>query len=800
MVSKSTAFLAFGSERSDLAETLARAAHRISEGSEIDILSWKSLPIGGTVVINRICGEIAQRDLFICDLTTLNQNVLFELGFAIAQRKRTWVLLNDSIKDAARNFKRFQLLSSIGYVSYQNSEQIRSRFEDEQPQNSETTIFGTAVEQVVGSAEQTLRASDRRALLYLTSPIETDAATRLSRVVYHAKLPYWTDDPMESPLQTLSWYAKHIYNAHAVLAHFLSPDYEASMLHNSKLAFLSGLAYGFDKSLLMLAHGPYESAPFDYRNLLQVHDTADQCELIAKPWLESQRDPFLEMLTVDRRRRSQVGPQSDLQRIALGEYVSENEPEDLVEYFVETAEFNEALSSRHAVVVGRKGSGKTANLLMLRDRLSEDKRNHVCVIKPVSYEFYGLLQLLETTRERAEKGFLFESLWKFLIYSELITSVYDKLSERPRYLPPNPDEMEFLRYVEANGVIFLQDFSIRLEKAVQRLSELKPESSAAEQRQKISEQLHDELLSRARSLLGKLLTKNERVIILIDNLDKAWVRGPQLELLGETLYRLFSVSQSITREFDRSDHWREPVNLSVTVFLRSDIFNYIHRFAREPDKITPKRLLWRDPDLLLRVIEERFLRSAPKISSSEELWTSYFPPEVAGTPTRAYIASVVLPKPRDIIFFVKESLALAINRRHARLEEADILDAEARYSQHAFDSLVVEATSQVERVDSLLIEFAGMPAIVSRSDVASALTRALLDPLSADDYITALVNLSFLGLETSQGNFAYFNDDNDTERAKAHALARRTASERVEEQRFRINRPFWRFLEIAPTT
>lgn len=796
IVPEPTAFLAFGSERSDQTEMLTRAAAQIVDASGIDVLPWTELPIGGTVVINRICEQIAQRDLFICDLTSLNHNVLFELGFAIAQKKRTWVLLNDSIKGAAKDFKRFQLLSAIGYISYQNSDHIRERFVHEQPHRAQTTIYESAIEQVVGSAEQTLRASDKRALLYLMSPVETDAASRLSRAVFNAKLPYWTDDPTETPVQTLSWYAKHAFNAHAVLAHFLSPDHEESQVHNGKLAFVSGLAYGLNKSLLMLAHGPYDSVPFDYRELLKVHNTAEQCELIAKPWLKDQRDPFIEMLTVARRRRSQVGPQSDLQRVALGEYVSENEPEDLVEYFVETAEFNEALASRHSVVVGRKGSGKTANLLMLRDRLGEDKRNHVCVIKPVSYEFFGLLQLLEKTRQKAEKGYLFESLWKFLIYSELIASVYDRLHDRPDYLPLDEIEAEFVAYVDSNASVFLQDFSIRLENAVRRLSDVSGDAPGADQRQKISEQLHVDLLSRARALLGKVLTKNARVAVLIDNLDKAWVRGPQLELLGETLYRLFSVTQSITREFDRSDHWREPVNLSVTIFLRSDIFNYIHRSAREPDKISPKRLLWRDPELLLRVIEERFLRTAPKISSPDDLWQSYFPPQVAGQPTRTYVASAVLPKPRDIIFFIKESLALAINRRHARIEEQDILDAEERYSQHAFDGLVVEANSQAERVDDLLIEFAGMQAVVSKSDITSAMQRADLDPSKLNDYLETLVNLSFLGLETAAGTFTFFNDDNDIERAKAYTLARKTASTRGEEQHFEINRPFWRFLEV----
>ena len=69
--------------------------------------------------------------------------------------------------------------------------------------------------------------------------------------------------------------------------------------------------------------------------------------------------------------------------------------------------------------VGRKGSGKTAIFLKLGSKLAENKRNLVCVIKPIAYDLEGVVSLLKKYKERDAKGYAIESLWKFLLYAEI---------------------------------------------------------------------------------------------------------------------------------------------------------------------------------------------------------------------------------------------------------------------------------------------------------------------------------------------------------------------------------------------
>ena len=60
----------------------------------------------GKIVIDVICDHIRQTNFFIADLTEINPNVLFELGYAIAKNKRIWTLIDRSITRAREDFKK----------------------------------------------------------------------------------------------------------------------------------------------------------------------------------------------------------------------------------------------------------------------------------------------------------------------------------------------------------------------------------------------------------------------------------------------------------------------------------------------------------------------------------------------------------------------------------------------------------------------------------------------------------------------------------------------------------------------
>lgn len=62
------------------------AVSSLNSSGLVNLKTWEDCRVGGKVIIQEICSEISQSQLFCADLTHVNPNVMFELGFAIAQK------------------------------------------------------------------------------------------------------------------------------------------------------------------------------------------------------------------------------------------------------------------------------------------------------------------------------------------------------------------------------------------------------------------------------------------------------------------------------------------------------------------------------------------------------------------------------------------------------------------------------------------------------------------------------------------------------------------------------------------
>lgn len=788
-MSEVTCFVAYPSSPSSLVESIEEAINEINQGKVVHVEGWELTSVGGKFIIAAICHSIEQKNVFICDLTNLNHNVLFELGFAISRNKRIWIIINPSIEKSMSDFEKFNLLSTIGYAQYHNSRDIVGAFYKDQPyKDLENTIYKQAIE------SNLIGLKEKAKILYLKSFIETNASIKISRRIENSAIPNIVDDPREIVTQTLSWYAQEVYSAFALVVHMLAMDNTGWRLHNAKNSFVAGLAYGLGKHLLILAPEPYES-PIDYRDILRIHKTALQCEKVLNEWLSDVEQAYKQRSSTSRLFTEQLRARTELQSIKIGDPVAEHEPDSISDYFIQTSSYEEAINSRHTLFIGRKGTGKTANLYKLAQEIGSDARNHVCIIKPIAFELQGILTILRKALPKSEKGYLIESFWKFLIYTELAKSVYEELKFKPSYYQPDKTEQDLIEFVEQNAPIITPEFSIRLESAVTILQDIETNTSALSQRTKISELLHDEMLSKMRILIGNLLEKKTKVAILVDNLDKAWERTEEIEDLSKLLLGLLGVSFRTIKDYQKSDQRRRPVNLYLTIFLRSDIFSRILKYAREKDKIPYSLIIWDDRDLLIRVLEERFMASSDKLDNSEEIWSRLFCPSINGRPIRSYMIEVILPRPRDLIYFAKAALARAINRGHTKVEEEDILSAEKVYSQYALDSLAVENGFQIGNLETLLYEFVGSTPVIGTEEIIYAMKNCGMSEDSLEEVIEVLFEFSFLGVEVEEDRFEFLY--NEQHKPKLKAMARKRAKKNPDGLRkFIINRPFHAYLEI----
>lgn len=781
-------FVAFPSRPRDQCETLAEAVARINAAGEVSLECWTDVVSAGRLIIGNVCDAIEDRPLFVCDLSFLNPNVLFELGFAIARQKRIWILLDSGRAGAVEAYRAMRVLMPVSFANYENSGDIESAFHRERPHaTAQATLFADLVNHAATRA-------GKAKLLYVRSRRQTDAVVRLTARLRKSRLPLVVDDASEVPDRPLSWYVRQMADSYAVVVHLQGTAEEGALLYNAKASLIAGIAHGLGKYVLMLAHAPFAS-PVDYAELLQVHETAAQCIAYADTWLEHVEHDYRQRRASGAEETRALHAQALLQQLTIGDPMAEVEAESLETYFIPTASYAEALRAQEALVVGRTGTGKTAMMLRAAAELSADRRNLVCVVQPDTYYLTGFMRAVAEARTISEQGFLVESLWKLLIYTEIARSLEEELRSRP---PGTLDEAEqrLLAFADANSLLMAGDFGLRLERVLEDLRTVSRATAMLEQRVRTSQILHETSLRELRGLLGECLHKRNRVAILVDNLDKAWSRREDAEGLRDILWGLLSLQHKIWMDFRKQDHWRRGVNVSIAVFLRSDIFLELLRDAPERHKISFTKISWDDPTVLLRLLDKRLALAAGGDARPDEVWERYFCRTVRGVPTKEYLLARVVPRPRDLIFLVKAAIAQAVNRGNARVEEQDVISAEAQYSMYAVTSVYVEGASRFPGIEGLLSYFLGQTPVVLATDVQSHLAGHGLSGEESSELLKLLVELGFLGLETGNGRFEFAYDREAAERnwVKAERSASRSPEAPL---RYMINVPFHSYLEIA---
>ncbi|ALM48946.1 hypothetical protein AMR72_08625 [Flavobacterium psychrophilum] len=779
-------FFAYGSEYHSSGECIEEAILQINEGGEVHISSWKELQVSGKFIISEVLKAIDKAYFFCCDLTGMNDNVLFELGYALAKKKPIFIINDVSHEESIRRFKELNLLTTVGYSSYTNTHDIVKAFYKEKPYDPIGNIWVDLTKTVV-------KNKDSKAILIINSQVETNYNLEIINQVEYFKFPKVVDDSSENVILPLSWYIQQLYSVPAVLIQFSSTSRRGYEIHNSKSALVAGMAVGLDLRTQLIAEKPYDS-PLDYKDLLKKFSNRAECSSQLVDFLESLQKDIATLLIREKERTDTKKKISELQSIDFGEAIAEHESNKLYNYYVDTAHTRQLIKNEYNIVVGRKGSGKTATLYYLYEDLIQDKRNYVVLIKPINFEVDGLVELMEASNSEFEKGFLIETVWKFLIYTQIAKFLYDTVKQKPLYAISD-EEDKFLSFIEANSSMFLTDFSTRLEEQMKKLKEAEISKIGTgnnnDFRLKVSEILHLGIFNEMKEFFGVLIPKNHKLIVLIDNLDKSWKKDARINLLSTYILGLLGVSGRIYQELSHIKSVHTNISFHLTIFLRSDIFKHIITFAREPDKIEVSRLKWEDEEILFRIIEERFVELCFGKYSKSDLYSKFLVDSIDGIEIRQYIKQCIFPRPRDLIYFFKSCKDTAVSRGHEMMQKSDVVQAYKDYSSWVFKALLVENNIASKQMEDFLYELVGSNQVIAQDEIVSAMINSGI-PVQTDEdierFVDHLVDLTILGREIKDNTFEYEYDVDNFKKIKLLA-------QKLNSKRYRIHNALVPYLE-----
>lgn len=687
--------------------------------------TWRDFAVAGQTIFCSICQEIRFADVIFADVTTLNFNLLFEIGFATGIGQAVVPIRDSTYQVHKAEFDELGLLDTIGYLDFQNSEQLANQILTSRP--------------FLPLAPITTTPNSEQPLYVVKGHLATEGELRLMSILKKSAVRFRTYDVIETPRLSLHEARKQVGSSEAVVAHLLSPERQGSTVHNARCALIAGMATAMGKAVLLIQEGRAKQ-PIDYRDVVSWYNRPDQLAPVVEPFIRQ----VVERL-FSQREIAVASPERKLDRLDLGDVAAENEISALQSYFVRTAQFNDARRGAARLLVGRKGAGKTAIFYAVRHNIPRTPAYLVLDLKPEGYQF---AKLREFVLEKLSAGYQEHTLmafWEYLLLCELAQKIQDE-----DYTWAQRDSERTKRY-EAIRKLYAQqpaadagDFSERL---LQHVEELSRRFEATEVDRLAATGQITELLFRTNikdlgAVLAPYLEEKEQVWILIDNLDKGWPTRGSTGADIMILRTLLEASRKLQRQLEQ-----RHVPCHMLICLRNDIYEHLVRETSDRGKDTAILLDWDDTELFREIVAQRIRVSTDSSGVFDDVWPQYFSTHVGARDSFGYFLERTLMRPRDLLNFLHRATEVAINRHHERVQEDDITTAEEAYSEDMLMALAFELRDINPVFKDLLYVFLNAPIALEPEEVAVLISYAKIPDDQVQEVIALLAWFGFLGVQ-----------------------------------------------------
>ncbi len=657
-------------------------------------MTWEELRVGGKIINRTVLESIDNSEIFACDLTYLNHNVLFELGYAIGKQKKLLVFLNTSIADAPAQYSSYRFLKNIGYQAYVNYKQIQTELQTKD--KIQIGLLSTLIK--IDEAE-----IDTHDIFYISSKIETQASLDLTEsLTSSSQYRIIHDDTNEVEYQTLSWYISSLFKAKNVVIHLHGKSTTDSKRHNAEYSFYAGIGCGLKKNVLLIAPIPFE-APIDYDDILIEYSSSEECVIKTEDWIHSQMRAAAQKLAVCpvEYELATEDKKYNLLKLGIGCEIAEEEKDELLNYFVEIEAYKKAISRSLSVFVGRKGSGKSALFIKLEKDLEIEAINYNIILKPDSDELLQNVELSSMYYSEVSKRSLFYSVWKFVILSKLLLSIEMKIQQIKHHTLSAEEEKVLEFRGEHRELISLNFFG-----AVRSIHDALKGKCLVDN-PTILDDLYKKYLSELMQVLRQYLKKEKyyTINILADNLDKSWDSRNDLTIQSDMILGLLEYSDKISRELATKEQDTQ-VKTNTIIMLRKDIYDYILRRTREPDKLTIRsyEINWeKHESLLKKLVEERFkyILNLTNAQEIDAVWKEYFDFSRGEHPFDL-IKKLAVARPRDIIYIFSKLFESAVNNDHVKVLSDDLNYAIEAYTIFLHNNMIAEIKAEFPKIEDLL--------------------------------------------------------------------------------------------------
>lgn len=381
------------------------------------------------------------------------------------------------------------------------------------------------------------------------------------------------------------------------------------------------------------------------------------------------------------------------------------EDANLANYFIKSPQYETIKSGQKELILGRKGTGKSALFSFIGQELERESNTVIC-ISPKGEDIVLVHEKLKSYSDlKLDDDFKYSLAWKDYLLTEIALSILKKAKMLKESSP-------LYSYLINEGRVqkgFVDKFVS---------SVLKVFSSGSYKYQDM------EFNFDFTGIIGKDATDFDKVMhylkekivqgsfyILFDNLDEPWKNNPEM---NSWLRGLILASRQIKRDFN---------NLKIVIFLRDDIFSQITIGSDLFDsKSEILNLVWFDNKnyslrkLLATRIAWYFNMKYPEnFDNIIDLWSIIYPRTIdydsrfgyKTVYTDKYIIDRTFCRPREFLQYCKLIIMKSQNI-NLPVEKDTVRRAEVEYCDWKVNDLVGEYSKTYSNIDKFVFSLAGI--------------------------------------------------------------------------------------------
>jgi hypothetical protein len=734
------AFFAYPSSVRDAVQAIQEAKQHLSTSKpELELQLWQENDISGRPLTDPIFEHIASADMLFADITVMNFNVTFEVGYAVGLGKRVHLVRDKNIQHESSLITRIGIFDTLGFESYTEGRGLAG-------------ILGAAKPE---KALPLNRVPNTKSPVYvLNTPQSNAAMLAIVGRVKKARLGFKSFIPQEESRLSAIKALDDVSACLGAVVPLLPSTFVDADVHNIRAAFIAGMAFGLGKVTLLL-QSPDGPAPLDVRDMVKSYANADD---IAGHIAEFALDVTERLQAED---PLPVSKGSFLAELTIGDAIAENEFQTLGGYYLRTDQYGRASRGEVNLVVGRKGAGKTALFSQLRNEKRANVRNIVVDLKP---EGYQLIRLKEDVLDYLAEGartHLITALFEYVLYLEICYKLLEK--DKSRYLRDNRLYERYLKLqtVYQSGEAGEGDFSERLLGISTSLVDAFKERFGKEPQQRltsaqVTELIHKHSIRDVRDALSSYLEFKDSVWVLFDNLDKGWSAHGLSDEDVTILRCLIDAARKVQRQMQSDDH-----DFHCVVFVRNDVYQLLVEASADYGKESRAVLDWNDADLLREMLRKRLVHGTlPPDTPFAKVWNTIAVSHYNGEETSHYLIERSLMRPRNLIKLVAHCRGFAVGLEHDKIDESDLAKGLKSYSLDLITEADQELTDILGADTNLLYHFIGEGSQFTQRELERICTGAGVDQGKIASVVEYLLYYGFIGIQNGDKGPTFVFDVN----------------------------------------